>query len=135
MDFAQVLLSAYSPRDQKYGAPELCKEGMAYDEKTDVWALGCVLHELVSGQPAFCTQEDVLKYVQSNERLDFAWLETLGWLDFDQQHAVRTMLNGTLAVRTYFHPSAANIVEMTRDITRGQRADNMTHGQDDMWEQ
>jgi serine/threonine protein kinase len=112
-------------------------EGMeiVYDEKTDVWALGCVLHELASGQLAFLTPQDVLKYCErSNEGLDFTWLETLGWPE-SHQSAVRTMLNMTLAVRTYFRPSAACMVGLIQDIIHDLGADNVTCGQGDMREQ
>ena len=35
-----------------YISPELC-EGKSYDEKSDIWALGCVLYEIVSLRRAF----------------------------------------------------------------------------------
>ena len=35
-----------------YISPELC-EGKSYNQKSDVWALGCVLYELVSLRRAF----------------------------------------------------------------------------------
>ena len=33
-------------------SPELC-EGKSYDEKSDIWALGCVLYEIASLRKAF----------------------------------------------------------------------------------
>ena len=33
-------------------SPELC-ENRAYDEKSDMWALGCVLYELITLRKAF----------------------------------------------------------------------------------
>ncbi len=38
-----------------YISPELC-EGMPYNQKSDIWALGCVLYELVSLKRAFEAQ-------------------------------------------------------------------------------
>lgn len=35
-----------------YISPELC-EGKPYDEKSDIWALGCVLYEMASLRKAF----------------------------------------------------------------------------------
>nr|XP_002126613.1 serine/threonine-protein kinase Nek8 [Ciona intestinalis] len=35
-----------------YISPELCR-GMAYNQKSDIWALGCVLFELMTGKKAF----------------------------------------------------------------------------------
>lgn len=43
-------------------APELL-QGEPYGEKVDVWALGCILHELITLKPAFTgSNEDKLKY-------------------------------------------------------------------------
>ncbi len=38
-----------------YISPELC-EGMPYNQKSDIWALGCVLYELASLKRAFEAQ-------------------------------------------------------------------------------
>jgi len=46
---AKETLSLGSPL---YMAPELCKEE-AYDNKVDVWAVGCILFVLLSGMPPF----------------------------------------------------------------------------------
>lgn len=36
-----------------YRAPELCLGMIQYDYKTDVWAAGCVMMELLTGSPIF----------------------------------------------------------------------------------
>jgi len=43
---AQVIGTPY------YLSPELC-EGQAYNHKSDIWALGCVLYELTTLHHAF----------------------------------------------------------------------------------
>ena len=35
-----------------YISPEMC-EGKKYDEKSDIWALGCILYEMASLQKTF----------------------------------------------------------------------------------
>ena len=41
-----------------YFSPELCKEE-PYDHKSDVWALGCLAHELLTGCPPFTAENQI----------------------------------------------------------------------------
>jgi serine/threonine protein kinase len=41
-----------------YLSPELCEE-RPYDEKSDVWALGCLVYEMTVGQPPFLAANQV----------------------------------------------------------------------------
>ena len=36
----------------QYFSPELC-QGKPYNNKADIWALGCILYEMMSGKLAF----------------------------------------------------------------------------------
>ena len=40
-----------------YISPEMC-EGKVYDEKSDIWALGCILYELFVGFPIFAGEDE-----------------------------------------------------------------------------
>jgi fused len=37
-----------------YMAPELL-EGKPYDHEADLWSLGCIVYEMLAGEPPFCT--------------------------------------------------------------------------------
>ena len=52
-----------------YRAPELIKENSKYNNKVDIWALGCILYELVVGQTAFNNDWNLLEFVQSKRSI------------------------------------------------------------------
>lgn len=43
----------YSRGTENYRAAELLREEAEYTNKVDIWALGCILHELVTSKPTF----------------------------------------------------------------------------------
>jgi len=45
-----------------YRAPELLREDPKYTNKVDIWGLGCILHELITGQKAFNCDWNVHEY-------------------------------------------------------------------------
>jgi len=55
-----------------YTAPELFSEDGVYSYKTELWALGCILYELASGQVPFF-DESVAKLINKiiNEEINF----------------------------------------------------------------
>ena len=89
-----------------YMSPETMHDGRV-DAKSDIWALGCVLHELITLAHPFCLKEDLVLYdVQSNapprilkKEHDYSWyLRTLPrWL-LQKEKAFRPA-----ALDVYFH--------------------------------
>lgn len=45
-----------------YRAPELLTENPIYNNKVDIWAMGCILYELISGQKAFSSDHAVMEW-------------------------------------------------------------------------
>ena len=58
-------ISQYARGTSSYRAPELSSDKPSFNNKTDIWALGCVLYELVTGQKRFTDDWAVRDYIQS----------------------------------------------------------------------
>src|SRR5271155_3004078 len=54
-----------------YRAPEMVKDvDHKYNNKVDIWSIGCILYELVLGQRPFLSDYAVIEYSHSYEALD-----------------------------------------------------------------
>ena len=71
-------------------APEQAK-GSPVDKRSDVWAFGCVLYEMLTGQRAF-DGEDTTEVLDAVVRLEPNWHR----LPSDVPKAVRTLMHGCL---------------------------------------
>ena len=61
-----------------YRAPELLREDRAaYNNKVDIWALGCILYELVVGTKPFATDIAVLEHYQITSSLNITLDDTI----------------------------------------------------------
>lgn len=70
-----------------YMAPELIDES-PYDHTADLWSLGCILFELLTGKPPFCTTSIV-------QLIKMVHLEPIKW-PINLTDACRTFLEGLL---------------------------------------
>ena len=88
--FAQTIIGT-----PYYLSPELCEE-LPYDDKSDVWALGCILYELCTYKHPFkakCQASLVLKILQQNPKPiheNYSQnLQNLIYLILDKNHKTR----------------------------------------------
>jgi len=56
-----------------YMSPEQI-EGKAADARSDIWALGCLLYELIAGQPAFASDSSLIAAIVAHEPIPLATL-------------------------------------------------------------
>jgi len=69
--------SRYGRGKHCYRAPELVRESnMSFNNKADLWALGCILYELIANQKAFSDDYDVLRYARTPNLLQLGEGET-----------------------------------------------------------
>ena len=102
----------YARGSDSYRAPELLEEHPTFTNKVDMWALGCILYELVTGKATFKGYLDVLNYAldpKPNKRLiEVPFPETEHFPTLFQSHVntnVRLLLGRSAPTR----PSAADV--------------------------
>jgi serine/threonine protein kinase len=67
---SQSCSTRYKRGTPSYRAPELLKQSATFNNKVDIFAMGCILFELVSdGEKAFCGDIGVLDYAQSRSSI------------------------------------------------------------------
>jgi serine/threonine protein kinase len=91
-----------------YMSPEQAR-GKAVDKRTDIWAFGCVLYELLTGKPAF-NGEDVTEILASVVKTEPDWSR----LPEATPAAIRTLLRRCLQKdrRQRFHEAADVRIEI-----------------------
>jgi serine/threonine protein kinase len=107
----------FSRGTQGYRAPEVLREDARYNNKADIFALGCILFEITIGKKLFRTDWGVREYFQqTNLDTDSMWpacrtgtrLDSLGYL-------ARTMLSKDAVLR----PSAREVLHQLTGIRCG----------------
>src|SRR5436190_13307162 len=66
----RAITTHYSRGTQGYRAPELLSDDPKFTKKVDIWALGCILYELVTGRKAFDTDLVVSRRLESQSKLN-----------------------------------------------------------------
>jgi hypothetical protein len=72
-----------------------------YTDKVDIWSMGCILHELLTGQRAFLSDGAALEHYTSN--LHFSFKSD----DAFQTDSIRTLLNEMFSLDPATRPSAS----------------------------
>jgi serine/threonine protein kinase len=62
--------SAAGRGTEGYRAPELMTEQPAYTDKVDIWAIGCIMYELVTGRKCFVNDVQIWNYYVGTNRLE-----------------------------------------------------------------
>lgn len=108
-----ALATQYARGTISYRAPELHK-GIA-SMKSDIWALGCILYELVFGCKAFLDDWSVFQYFTSKQRLDFP---TLGYpMDKRLNLYISQFLHNILEIDWWRRPTAPEILQAINSLS------------------
>ena len=99
---ATTMITEFARGTPGYRAPELLVQEK-YDDKVDIWAMGCILYELVTGERLFSSDIAVLEYRQFKLPLTIQCDET-----FDKLSITSAILQ-TLEINPSLRPTAAEL--------------------------
>jgi Protein kinase domain len=86
-------VTRYSRGTAPYRAPEMSTPNAEYNNRVDIWALGCIVHEAFTGLKAFETEIDVFRYNFSNRGLKLKFEKLPPYLRLTLQKPLETMLS------------------------------------------
>jgi len=124
----------YSLGTSSYRAPELVRSG-TYNNKVDIWAVGCILYEVVTLQKAFSTDNAVYEYAvqqASNGEMVKLPLDLGIYQDEWFEKVIGDLIRAMLQVDSSMRPSAADLMlrfELAfreRELDSESEAENMT---------
>jgi serine/threonine protein kinase len=109
----------YSRGSSGYRAPELVAEEFpTFSIKVDIWALGCILFELVIGKPTFRSDYDLFAFISNGSRFEIPhFTRNLDW-----QSGIMDILESIFQRDPKKRPVARelrNVLEALRQIGRG----------------
>lgn len=102
-----------------YRAPELVQPEPSVSKQSDIWALGCILYELITGFMAF--PSDCSTYEYMNARIQKPAITDLA-VDGRLKACLTQLVSAMLEINWWERPSASAVVEIFRSIS-GKRTD------------
>jgi serine/threonine protein kinase len=109
---SQAYTTNYSRGTPSYRAPELITNGK-YNNKVDIWAIGCILFELVFREKAFVGDYAVLQYHQLPGELSVPMKD--GW-DMAQQSSFTELIHRLLDLNPIRRPEADKLMMSLKTI-------------------
>lgn len=117
-----------------YRGPELLKDEGEYNNKTDIWAFGCVLYEISMKRKAFKTDWEVGLYYLSKDALS---IQLDSFISVENRTHLTRIIREMLAVDNLQRPSATDLLSLfsffgsgLRDISLGGSLRNIVCGSD-----
>jgi serine/threonine protein kinase len=89
----KAVVTLHSRGTASYRAPELLGEDAGFTNKVDIWALGCVLHELATGRVAFREDWTVRQYTFSTEPLPISLPSISSFLEHHMSQNILHLLS------------------------------------------
>jgi serine/threonine protein kinase len=107
-------VTVYARGTQGYRAPELLR-GAAYSNKVDIWALGCILHELAVARKVFPDDETARSYRSSESPLEIQYDKLWGK---EAKTSITECVHDMLQTEPWSRPSASLLLEKFRTFAK-----------------
>ena len=100
---------------QSYRAPELLRDPkLTFNKKVDIWSLGCILFELITGQKAFESDFHVFEFLASSSKRELS--NSSNWLDELLKTSFTSVIDTTLQSDYRKRPSADSLLNVIDDL-------------------
>ena len=107
-----------------YRAPELLQYPKStYNEKVDIWSLGCILHELATGEKAFHSDTVTFEFAMSDQSI----LAELSLFDDPVRSAISELLDETLRIDFRMRPTAEVVRRKISLLLPPEKAQQKAH--------
>jgi serine/threonine protein kinase len=102
-----LLFTDFSRGTPGYRAPELLKEmHVGYNNKIDIWAMGCILFEIATGQKPFANDTMVTEYSRGGSPLEIRCNLITGQ---DGEEFISSSIRDMLQTEPSFRPASADL--------------------------
>jgi serine/threonine protein kinase len=101
-----------------YRAPELLGDRRHYNNKSDIWPIGCILHELTTGKKAF--PDDLQVLIGNDFPLPVKILFDKAW-----EGRISDIIGATFQREPSNRPSAKSLVQTFSNFQKEAAADNL----------
>lgn len=105
-----IVVSTFSRGTPSYRAPELLQETPIFTRKVDIWAVGCIFYEVVTGRKAFKSDWGVREYGLSKEEFEISDLVFLN--NGNQEYFFRNTMQITLQRDWAQRPTAKSLARI-----------------------
>ena len=123
--------TVFSRGTPSYRAPELLSASPHFNNKSDVWALGCILYELLTGEKAFNGDWGVIQYTQPKSALfnvPISKLVVVDLRDYAKQKDVENWIRSMLDRDAEKRPPALKVHEYFKNILESLGLESLSGG-------
>lgn len=128
----RALMSKYGRGTSSYRAPELIAE-QTYNNKVDIFAMGCILYELIFQQKAFSGDIEVHIYSIEQKSISLPFDTTGETFSEDDREAFSNIIQQMLDVDPKKRPQASTLSQWFRNVYKVRKLPSKTKLASNAW--